>query len=368
MNPKSTGFVCFGMFLHRLFICAGLLLFLAGRMQAQEINQDSSVRFFGVPLVFFSSDTKWGFGAGGVLTFRGYTLRSSVTFSLTYTQRKQWQALFPFVWFSRNGDWRAYGEAGWYHYSYRYFGHGNSYPNNYVENYKAEYPRLRVSATRSINRKQSAGLRYYLDGYRIIEKEPGGEIAHHEVPGADGGFSSGLGVVWLYDSRENQFFPHRGWYVESTLTAEHPLTLSEFRYMRYLLDAAHYQSLGQKWVLATQFYAQFTAGHPPFFQLPYLGGSRRLRGYPDSKYRDRHTVLLQTELRFPIFWRFKGTAFAAVGSVFGTPHERVRWRPNGGVGLRVEFDQRQHQHLRMDYGWGEFPGNSAFYLTFGEAF
>lgn len=365
---KRTCFVCFGMYFFRLLFCCSLLLLLGNRSQAQEITQDSSVRFFGVPLVFFSSDTKWGGGAGGVLTFRGYRLRSSVTFSLTYTQRKQWLALFPFVWYGRRGNWRVYGEAGWVNYTYRYFGLGNNYSNNYVEYYKAEYPRLRITATRSINRRLSAGLRTYLEGYRIIEKEPGKELDQHKVIGAEGGFSSGLGLVALLDTRRNQFFPRNGWYVEATLSGEHPLTLSTFRYLRFLVDAAHYQSLGGNWVLATQLYTQFTTPRAPFFQLPSLGGNRRLRGYPDFKYRDRHIVLLQNELRFPLVWRFKGVAFAAAGAVFGTPHQRIRWRPNGGIGLRVEFDRQQQQHLRLDYGWGEFPGNSGFYLTFGEAF
>lgn len=348
----------FGMF----FLCIGL------RMYAQEINQDSSIRFFGVPLVFFSSDTRWGGGVGGVFTFRGYTLRSSVTFSLTYTQKKQWLVSFPFVWFSRRGQWRAYGEAGWYNYSYRYFGIGNTYPDTFLENYRAEYPRLRLTATRSVNRRQSVGLRIHTEGYRIIEAEKDGELDMETVPGSGGGFSSGLGVVWLLDSRDNQFFPHRGWFMETTLLAEHPLTFSQFRYLRFLTDATHYQLIGDKCVLATQFFAQFTAGNPPFFQMPSLGGNRRLRGYPDQKYRDRHLMMVQTEFRFPIFWRFKGVVFAATGTVFGTPHERLHWRPNGGTGLRVEFDRKQRQHLRIDYGWGEYKGNSGFYLTFGEAF
>ena len=203
----------------RLLFCCSLLLLLVNRSQAQEITQDSSVRFFGVPLVFFSSDTKWGGGAGGVLTFPGYRLRSSVTFSLTYTQRKQWLALFPFVWYGRRGNWRVYGEAGWVNYTYRYFGLGNNYSNDYVEYYKAEYPRLRITATRSINRRLSAGLRTYLEGYRIIEKEPGKELDQHKVIGAEGGFSSGLGLVALLDTRRNQFFPRNGWYVENDTAA-----------------------------------------------------------------------------------------------------------------------------------------------------
>ena len=57
---KRACFVCFGMYFFRLLFCCSLLLLLVNRSQAQEITQDSSVRFFGVPLVFFSSDTKWG--------------------------------------------------------------------------------------------------------------------------------------------------------------------------------------------------------------------------------------------------------------------------------------------------------------------
>lgn len=356
------------MFLHRLLLCGSLLLCLSVPASAQEAAQDSSIRFFGVPLVFFSSDTRWGGGLGGVFTFRGYTLRSSVTFSLTYTQKKQWLISFPFVWFSRRGNWRAFGEAGWYNYSYRHFGIGNSYPDTFLENYRAEYPRLRLTATRSLNRRQSVGLRLHTEGYKIIESEPGGELATKKVPGAEGGFSSGLGAVWLLDSRDNQFFPHHGWYIETSVLAEHPLTFSQYRYLRVIGDAAYYQLIGESCILATQAYVQLTTGDPPFFQMPWLGGYKRLRGYPDQKYRDRHMMMLQTEFRFPIFWRFKGVVFAATGTVFGTPHERLHWRPNGGLGLRVEFDRKQRQHLRIDYGLGEFKGNSGFYLTFGEAF
>jgi len=114
--------------------------------------------------------------------------------------------------------------------------------------------------------------------------------------------------------------------------------------------------------------AQFTAGHAPFFNLAQLGGTKRLRGYPDGKYRDKHLLLAQAEWRFPIFWRLKGALFAATGTVFGTPQESLRWRPEGGAGLRLEIDKKQQIHLRLDYGIGDGRKNSGFYLTFGEAF
>ncbi len=345
-----------------------LLLLCSGSIFSQEATRDSSVRFFGLPLVFYSSDTRWGFGAGGVLTFKGRPLRSSVTISLAYTQRKQWLIWFPYMWFSPRGQWRAYGEVGWYRYLYQYFGIGNNYPNTFIETYTAQYPRFRLTAARSLNKRHSIGLRLNVEGYRIVEKMPGGELETGIPPGAKGGFSSGLGAVWLYDSRDNQFFPRRGWFAEMAVLGEHKLTLSNFEYLRFSLDAAYYQSLGQKCVLATQVFAQFTGGPAPFFQLASLGGSKRLRGYPDYKYRDRHVLMVQSEFRFPIVWRFKGVVFAGTGSVFGVPDEQLHWRPNAGAGVRIEFDRKQQQHIRLDYGWGEYPGNAGFYLTFGEAF
>lgn len=337
-------------------------------IQAQAVEQDTSVRIIAVPLLTYSNDTRFGFGAAGILTFRGNPLRSSITFGLLYTQRKQFLIYFPFQWFSSRGQWRAYGEAGWYRYLYQYFGIGNAYPNNFLETYTAQYPRLRLTVARHLNVRQLVGLRYNLDVYRIVSSSAGSEIERKVPYGAEGGRSSGFGPVWLYDSRDQQFYPRQGWLAEAALLGEQRATGSDFEFARFSLDVARYWPLGRKMVVAAQVVAQFTGGNAPFFNLSQLGGTKRLRGYPDGKYRDRHLLLGQAEWRFPIIWRFKGALFAATGAVFGTAGEGLRWRPEGGGGLRFEFDRKQQIHLRVDYGVGDGNGNSGFYLTFGEAF
>mgnify|MGYP001586793466 CR=1 FL=1 len=112
----------------------------------------------------------------------------------------------------------------------------------------------------------------------------------------------------------------------------------------------------------------FTAGDVPFFQLPQIGGTSRLRGYPLGKYRDKHLIIAQAEFRFPIVWRFKGVVFGGGGTVFGSAGESAKLRPNAGAGLRFEFDRRQKLHLRVDHGVGSGEGNSGVYITLGEAF
>lgn len=336
--------------------------------QADTSSESNSVKVFGLPLVFFSNDTRWGFGAAGIVTFPQKPIASTLTFSFAYTQREQWLCWIPFQWFGRQDRWRAYGEIGWYRYLYQYFGIGNDYPNNFLQTYTAQFPRLRATLVRRLAPRQLMGLRYGLDDYGIVSSSPGSEIAAGILKGSDGGFSSGIGPVWLYDSRDNPFFPRRGWLVEASVFGENAVFFSDFRYTRLSLDAARYWRWGRQSVFAAQWVANFTLGDAPFFLLPQLGGTKRLRGYPDGKFRDRHLLLIQTEARFPLFWRLKGVVFAAAGGVFGTPSERPVLRPQGGAGLRVEIDRKQEIHLRLDYGVGKGRGNSGFYLTFGEAF
>lgn len=347
------------------FLCAAYAC-LAAVPDTLPPGKTPAARFFAVPLVSYSPDTYWAFGGAGIVTFRGTPVRSSVSFSLAYTTRKQVLIWFPYLWVSPAGHWRAYGEVGWYRYLYQYFGIGNRYADDYRETYTAQYPRIRLTALHRLGAHSLAGARYGLDLYHILETSAGGELAAGSVAGARGGASSSLGPAWLFDSRDNQFYPRKGWFVETTLFGEAPLLGSDFSYLRFSVDAARYFSLGKNRVIALHALNQYSMGQPPFFALPFLGGMRWLRGYPAGKFRDRHLLLLQGELRFPLFWRFKGVVFGGAGSVFGTPGEGWRWRPNAGGGLRFEFDRLQHIHLRLDYGVGK--GSSGFYLTMGEAF
>ncbi len=338
-------------------------------VRAQSAVQDTSgTRVFGIPFLFYSPDTRLGTGVLGIVTFPGKPYRSSVSFGLAYTQRKQFLLYLPYQWFSKNQQWRAYGELGWFRYLYQYFGIGNSYSNNFSENYKAEFPRVRVTATHRIKGLHYGGIRWYADNYHIIRTDPAGEIADGNLNGAQGGLTSSIGGVWLFDSRDKQFFPGNGWMLESTLTGEGPWSGGDFKYARLSFDAVRYLTVRKNHKIAINVLTIFSSRGMPFFSLPQLGGPRRLRGYPDGKFRDRNLLLAQAEWRFPIYWRFKGVLFGGAGSVYGTAGENLKIRPNAGVGLRFEFDRKQQLHLRVDYGFGAGKGNSGAYITIGEAF
>lgn len=348
----------------------------AGKLAAQtspsdsvrhETRRDSVISFFGVPLAFYTPDTRWGIGAAGIITFPTRPRRSNLSFNFSYTQNKQLLISFPFQWLSNRNRYRVYGEVAWYRYLYRYFGVGNEHASNYEETYTARFPRVRLTAAKRVQSKHLLGLRVFWEDYTIASSSPGGEIEQKTVTGAAGGVTSSVGPIWISDTRDNAFYPRTGWITEVALTAEHRLTGSDFKFVRCSIDMARYFPLGKS-VLAVNGIAMFTAGDVPFFQLPQIGGPSRLRGYPLGRYRDKNMLIAQAEFRFPVVWRFKGVIFGGSGTVFGKAGETAKFRPNGGVGLRVEFDRRQKLHLRVDYGFGDGKGNSGVYITLGEAF
>jgi outer membrane protein assembly factor BamA len=360
--------VRFSIKLRFLFICL-LHWWMGGgsTIQAQAVL-DTSARVIGLPVVFYSPDTRLGFGGGGVLTFytKDAPQRSSVTFSLAFTQRKQVLIWFPYQIYLDRGKYIFYGEVGWYDYLYQFFGIGNGFDDEYLEKYTARFPLIKANFLRAYNKTQAAGLRIQYNDYRITRYEDGGLLPEGNIAGWDGGRSSGAGLVWWLDSRDDRFYPNKGWFVETSLYNESRLTASDFRFSRLQVEGSNYRRINDKTVLALQAAATFTVGDAPFFNLAQLGGPRRLRGYFDGKYRDRHLLMMQAEYRRILYKRLGGVLFAGAGSVFGTPGESLVWRPNAGLGLRFQLSKKQKLNVRLDYGFG--VRSQGFYLTFGEAF
>jgi len=111
------------------------------------------------------------------------------------------------------------------------------------------------------------------------------------------------------------------------------------------------------------------AGDPPFHQLGFLGGPRRLRGFYEGRYRDQNAVVLQTEYRLPLFWRLKAALFGGIGSVAPEPSDFIHdlhLRSTYGAGLRILLNEDESVHLRLDAGFAK--NSSGFYVTIGEAF
>ncbi len=351
----------------------GLLLtlccvFWENGMSQSTVASDTTFRVFGVPIVFYTPDTQLGLGAAGIVSFRAKDApqRSSITFSMAYTLRKQWLSWFPYQIYWDKGRKLAYGEVGYYRYIYQFFGVGNRIPNDYLESYQANYPRIRLTALQQLNRSNFVGFRYSFDQYGVAAKTSGGLLEQGVYSGSNGGRSSGLGAVWFYDTRDNRFFPKKGATIEVAFQADAPWTGSVFNFQRFTAEAAFFRTLYPKHVLGFNPLLNLGFGQIPFFLLHSLGGPKKLRGYKDGKFRDQNMALIQTEWRAQWLKRWGTVAFAGVGTVWGTAGEHAVLRPNYGLGIRFTIDPKQQVNIRLDYGFGS--GSQGFYFTVGEAF
>lgn len=326
-----------------------------------------------LPLVFYSPDTKLGIGATGIFTFNFTNdsisaRRSNVTFGFAYTELKQVLIYLPYQFFLNNRTYWIYGETGYYKYVYNYFGVGNNFPTDYIEKYDADYPRLRLNALRKIKPKIYAGIRYVYDAFKISLRDTTASLAKDKVTGYNGGQISGFGILLNYDSRDNIFYPSRGILAETMLYGENSLTGSQFKYSRISFDISSYFLLFKRHVLAINGVGIFISGDVPFYQMATIGGSKKLRGYFEGKYRDKNLMLLQAEYRAPLFWRIGVVGFGGYGVVSDKLSNTCiqNFRYNYGAGLRFLLDKKQKINVRLDYGLGY--KSKGFYLTITEAF
>jgi len=329
----------------------------------------------GFPVAYFTPETNWSFGAVGLFAFRAKgeadeSRPSQVSLAAAYTLNKQILLFIPFRLFLKDEKFYNYGELGYYSYNYFYSGIGNDINPAEEEIFDVNFPRIKLNALVRVYPKTYAGLRYWYDGYDIVGTKENGLLQTNKPLGVEGGNVSGFGPMAVFDNRDNVFTPSNGYFIEAASLFAFQGIGSDFNFSKFSLDARKFIAIGKKKrsVLALNAYGEFTGGDAPFFQLSYLGGGKRMRGYLEGRYRDKHHAMLQAEYRFPLFWRFGGVVFAGTGGVASQVGEVFNdLRLAYGGGIRFLLNKNEGANVRIDYGVGA-KGNSGFYLTIGEAF
>jgi outer membrane protein assembly factor BamA len=340
-------------------------------VSAQEADS-SSTTFVPLPVVFFTPETRWGFGAFAFFSWRFEdeskdSRPSQFQLGTAYTLEDQILAYLPFQLWWKDEQYSVFGEVGWYRYNYFFFGIGNDQPEDFDELYGVEYPRVRLTAMKEMLKNFYLGGRFILDDFTISDLDPQGELASQQIIGNDGGLNVGLGVLFNFDNRDNYFDTHRGSYAEFTYDRHGAYVGSDFQYSRFRLDVRHFFEISPKDHLATRFFSETIDGEAPFISQALLGGVRLMRGFYEGRYRDDNSAVIQAEYRRNLFWRIGAVAFGATGVVAPEYGQLSlgNLRYTYGAGLRFSIDPEDRINIRLDMGVGEEPN---FYLTIGEAF
>lgn len=360
-----------------LILCLLLLAFSA-KVCAQtpdstNKSEDKNVRFIALPLVFFLPETSLGFGGAGAVNFRfgedTTTQSSQVLFGGAYTLFDQVLSYANFNLYPAQGKYWLKGEVGFYRYFYYFYGIGPEAKSANEETYKFTLPRVRLDATRKLNESSFLGFRYWFDQYNISEIDSTGILFNDAPIGQTGGRVSGIGPVFIYDTRDNVYSSRKGYRVELSTLFFEDFIASDYRYLQASLDAVWFT---QPWknlehVFGVQLLSDNQWGDVPFFSLSQVGSPKMMRGYYRGRYTDKKQIAAQIEYRFPLFWRLEQTVFTSA-ALIGSDYDR--WRidqaiPAVGSGLRFVVNEDDRIKVRFDVAYGE---ELNFYLTFNEAF
>lgn len=110
-----------------------------------------------------------------------------------------------------------------------------------------------------------------------------------------------------------------------------------------------------------------TDGKISFIDLPRLGGSEFLRGYPTGRFRDRAVVLGTAEYAWAIMNNASAFAFVDVGQAIATYEDMPDTRVRVGYGFGVQLHTLNTFLLRAQLARSR-EGDLAFNLAFSPAF
>jgi outer membrane protein assembly factor BamA len=339
--------------------------------KAEKKEKTSGLAF--LPVVYYTPETKWAFGAGGLYYFRltkdkSVSRPSNVAFFGAYTQRKQTDfELNPDLYLKKGFHVQA--KLQYSDFPDQFYGIGNNTTEEMEEPYTSRFWDMRVEALKRVGGPLNVGFQYFFDTRKLTEVEEGGMLASGDISGSSGGTVSGLGLFMTYDSRDSIFFATAGSYHQFSAMGFGRTLGSDFTFNRFLFDLRKYVRLSVAHSLAFQTRFLFQTGDPPFWRMGLLGGQESMRGYYLGRYRDKDMITLQAEYRWvPVFWRIGLTAFASLGDVAATTgdFDLGQFKYAYGLGLRFVFDPKQRLNLRLDFGFG--PDTSGFYFTATEAF
>jgi hypothetical protein len=354
------------------FLSAAMLLAPAGRARGQDSPlPPPRVRFTVLPALSSAPETGLAFGAAMLVVTRDpndtVSRPTRHQFFAIATAKKQWRiAGETDAWFDHDA-WRLNARVEYRVYPLTYYGTGIDAPASSAD---AFTPRGLLGFALA-QRRILAGV-YLIGGLRFwdqrITSDAGGLLASSGAPGSTGSrvlfWQGGVAL----DTRDDVLLPSRGELLEVTSGISSRSAGSDFTYSRVMIDARAFRTLHPRVVLAAQALAQATSGTPPFDQLPMIGASDYMRGYTLGRYRDRHLLALQGELRLLATSRLSLVGFAGAGTVAPSLADlsQVRWLPTIGGGGRVRVFKGSNASVRADVAIGK--GAKGFYLAFNEAF
>ena len=331
----------------------------------------AGISFLPIPILYNSPETSWGAGLSTGYYFRqgkGKERNSNVQAQMVYTLRKQFISRLSADVFGPEENWYAYGYLSYRSYADRFYGIG-------PEAQLAE--RLDFSFR---SWEAWGGWLWKLGDFHFLGPQIRHQYVYRLQPndpfawnmqaliGGNGYQTTGLGLEYRYDSRNNVQSAQKGWFTQ-LFGRLHPHWHGSAAFGTVGVDVRHYASIMANNVWANRLLLQQQSGDPPFRELSMAGGSDFARGYFEGRYRDKSLAGLESEWRWHAHRYLGINAFASVFGVAGTLQQIPQTQLKGsyGLGLRVFVNPEERIALRIDVARNT-EGQYGFYIDLSEAF
>jgi hypothetical protein len=369
---------------------AALLVFLAllallgsGRAARAQLSEKAQEAFgphrsgdWGwvlLPVPFYTAKTSVGLAAALVI-FEDDTKPTDrprrddqLKIVLQATVRKQVSLNSDGVLYRRDGFLRATGETWLIRFPNYFWGVGNDTPSSAKDSYTQELAQARAGLSARFWPDIYVGATMTVGLYRTGDVQPGGAVAEYLMTHPSSGWLVGAGVFARRDTRDDTLGTHRGSLTSLAVTTFRNAFGSDFVYTMWELDQRTFYTLNERSVLALQAWVEYAPGAPPLDELPPLGGSSRMRGYYDGRYRDNLYLTTQAELRVRVWQRLSLVPFGSVGNVYPDIWSISPYHTKVAAGLGVRYGLASDRDLNARLDVAIAPGSFAFYLTLGEA-
>jgi hypothetical protein len=326
-----------------------------------------------LPLAYFMPETCIGVGALAYSVFRIHksdttSRHSNIQSYSSVTQNKQFAIENEWQLFSKKEKYIFSGALDYTRFPELFFGIGNNTYASQKELYSFDLIRLQSKNVRNLGNKLFAGLQYDMQYLFNVKEREGMMMNTTQVPGGKGYFTSALGALLIYDTRNNVLNATSGSYGEVLLSASNKFLFSGFNYNNVVIDLRKYITVFKNYTFAFHGYGNFNAGAVPFRVMPTIGGARYLRGYYKGRFRDNDLLVFQTETRVHLFWRIGIAAFAGIGQVADKANhfDKDGFKYNYGGGIRYTLNKKENVNLRVDVGFTK--EGYGLYVVFAETF
>lgn len=344
-------------------------------IQTDTLRKNRAFQIVGLPVVFYTPETKFGFGVGGQMFLLGKetTFRNRISNILVtgiYTANKQiiFEAL-PEIYLG-SGNYFIDASYRFEIYPNSFWGIGPDTPEANREMYDQTSHILDIYFLKRLPPNLNFGFTFRFANHQVTEVQEGGILDSGLILGSDRAVISGFGASFNLDDRNDVGSATAGNFLSFSARFSSELLGATQGFNTFILDLRTYRPVGQKSTFAVQFYLESHFGDAPFQGQAIFGGSKRARGYFAGRFIDNHMYVFQAEYRYRFKPRWAVNGFGLLGSVnseFDQLYKFNNLKPSFGGGLRFKVLKDKSTWVRFDYGIGK-DGQNGFYFGVNEAF